>query len=65
VLLVHGADDTAIPPTQSLHLAAALSRAGHRVYTMVTDGGHGELEPGRTDIITFVRRFLHKALQHS
>ncbi len=34
VLLVHGADDTAVPPTQSLDLAVALCRAGHRVHTM-------------------------------
>jgi acetyl esterase len=62
VLLVHGADDTAVPPTQSLDLAAALCRAGHPVRVMVTDGGHGELELGRTDITEFVRRFLQKTL---
>lgn len=65
VLLVHGADDTAVPPTQSLDLASALSRAGHRVATMVTDGGHGELQLRRTDIFEFVRRFLQKTLQPS
>jgi acetyl esterase/lipase len=62
VLLVHGADDTAVPPTQSLDLAAALCRAGHPVHTMVTDGGHGELELDRADITEFVRRFLRKTL---
>jgi acetyl esterase len=63
VLLLHGLDDTAVPPTQSLDLAAALYRAGHRVRTMITDGGHGELEFGRSDVIEFVRQFLSKVLQ--
>ena len=65
VLLVHGADDMAVPPTQSLDLAAALCRTGHRVHTMVTDGGHGELKLDRTDIIEFVRRFLLRTLQQT
>jgi len=62
VLLLHGLDDTAIPPTQSLDLAAALCRAGHRAHTMITDGGHGELELDRSDIIEYVRQFLSKVI---
>ncbi|MGW4156917.1 alpha/beta hydrolase [Micromonospora chersina] len=60
VLLLHGLDDTAVPPTQSLDLAAALSRAGHRVHTLTTDGDHGELEFTRGDIVEFVRQFLDR-----
>lgn len=62
VLLLHGLDDAAVPPTQSLDLAAALLRAGHRVHTMTTDGGHGELEFSRGDVIEFVRHFLGAVL---
>jgi acetyl esterase len=62
VLLLHGLDDTAVPPTQSLDLAAALFRAGHRVHAMTTDGGHGELELSRSDVIEFVRQFLSEVL---
>lgn len=62
VLLVHGVEDTAVPPTQSLNLATALHAAGHRVHVMVAGGGHGELEPGRADILAFVERFLDQVL---
>lgn len=60
VLLLHGLDDTAVPPTQSLDLAAALCRAGHRVHALTTDGGHGELDFTRGDILGFVRQFLDR-----
>ncbi|WP_213000958.1 alpha/beta hydrolase [Winogradskya consettensis] len=62
VLLLHGLDDTVIPPTQGLDLAAALLRAGHRVHAMTTAGGHGELDFGRSDITEFVRQFLSEVL---
>ncbi|MET8909806.1 alpha/beta hydrolase [Micromonospora sp. NPDC004551] len=62
VLLLHGLDDTAVPPTQSLDLAAALSRAGHRVHTLITDGDHGELEFTRPDIHESVRHFLERTV---
>ena len=62
VLLLHGLDDTAVPPTQSLDLATALFRTGHRAHTLITDGSHGELELGRSDVIEFVRQFLNKIL---
>jgi acetyl esterase len=58
VLLLHGIDDTAVPPTQTLDLAAALCRSGHRVHTLITDGAHGELEFTRGDIAAFVRQFV-------
>jgi acetyl esterase len=58
VLLVHGSDDTAVPATQTLNLAAALLAAGHPVHTLVTDGAHGELDLTRPDITETIRRFL-------
>lgn len=58
VLLTHGTNDAAVPPTQTLGLAAALLAAGHPVHVTVTDGGHGELNLRRPDIAAFVRRFL-------
>ncbi|MER7457949.1 prolyl oligopeptidase family serine peptidase [Micromonospora sp. NPDC126480] len=42
VLLMHGMNDLAVPPTQTLSLATALLAAGHPVQVMVTDGAHGE-----------------------
>jgi len=62
VLLLHGLDDTSVPPTQSLDLAAALLRAGHRVHAMTTDGCHEQLDLNRSDVIEFVRQFLNNVL---
>ncbi|GIF09795.1 hypothetical protein Asi03nite_73330 [Actinoplanes siamensis] len=47
---------------RSLQTCPALLRAGHRVHTMTTAGGHGELEFGRSDITEFVRQFLSEVL---
>ncbi|MET7808809.1 hypothetical protein [Micromonospora chersina] len=43
--------------TQSLDLAAARCRAGHRVHTLTTDGGRGDLGFSRGE---FVRQFLDR-----
>ena len=58
MLLTHGVDDVAVPPTQTLALAAALISAGHPVHVSVTDGGHNELDLSRPDVAASVRRFL-------
>ncbi len=58
VLLMHGMNDAAVPPTQTLGLAAALLAARHPVHVTVTDGAHGDLDLGRPDVGAFVRRFL-------
>lgn len=58
VLLTHGTNDVAVPPTQTLGLAAALLAAGHPVHVSVADGGHGELDLRRPDMAASVRRFL-------
>ncbi len=58
VLLMHGVNDLAVPPTQTLNLATTLLTAGHPVHVMVTDGAHGELDLDRPDVAAFVRRFL-------
>ncbi|WP_233513215.1 alpha/beta hydrolase family protein [Micromonospora craterilacus] len=58
VLLMHGMSDDAVPPTQTLVLAAALLAAGHPVHVAVADGAHGELDLRRPDVDAFVRRFL-------
>lgn len=58
VLLAHGLDDEAVPVTQTLGLAAALTAAGHRVHLTVADGEHGALDLGRPDLAAAVGRFL-------
>ncbi|GAA3835311.1 hypothetical protein GCM10022226_66070 [Sphaerisporangium flaviroseum] len=40
VLLVHGADDTVVPPTQTLDLTNALLASGHPVTAYLTTAGH-------------------------
>ncbi|MGN9808894.1 alpha/beta hydrolase [Micromonospora sp. BQ11] len=58
VLLTHAVGDVAVPPTQTLALAAALISAGHPVHVSVTDGGHNELDLRRPDMAASARRFL-------
>ncbi|MFR9777447.1 alpha/beta hydrolase fold domain-containing protein [Micromonospora sp. MS34] len=58
VLLAHGANDLAVPPTQTLGLATALLAAGHPTQLMITDTGHGQLDLHRPDVGAFVQRFL-------
>ncbi|TWJ20243.1 alpha/beta hydrolase family protein [Micromonospora endolithica] len=58
VLLAHGLDDVAVPPTQTLALAAALVAAGHPVHVTVADGAHGGLDLRRPDVAASIRHFL-------
>ncbi|MGI5215804.1 alpha/beta hydrolase [Plantactinospora sp. CA-290183] len=61
VLLVHGAQDTAVPVGQTVALTAALLDAGHPVHSLVTHGGH-ELALDRPDIRAVTRAFLTATL---
>jgi acetyl esterase/lipase len=64
VLLVHGIADAALPPEQSIDLAAALLAAGHPVHAWLTHGGH-ELDLGRPDIDACTAAFLDTVLPPS
>ncbi|MFC6022458.1 alpha/beta hydrolase fold domain-containing protein [Plantactinospora solaniradicis] len=57
VLLVHGAQDAAVPASQSVALTSALLRAGHPVQALVTHGGHA-LPLDRPDIRSVTATFL-------
>ncbi|MGN9908855.1 alpha/beta hydrolase [Phytohabitans sp. LJ34] len=57
VLLVHGAQDAAVPASQTVALASALLRAGHPVHALVTHGGHA-LPLDRPDIHAVTAAFL-------
>ncbi|MEO3820475.1 alpha/beta hydrolase [Plantactinospora sp. B24E8] len=57
VLLVHGAQDAAVPVGQTLALTSALLRAGHPVHSLVTHGGHA-LDLDRPDIRAVTAAFL-------
>jgi acetyl esterase len=57
VLLVHGAEDAAVPVSQTASLASALLRAGHPVHSLITHGGHA-LPLDRADIHAVTAAFL-------
>ncbi|RCG30814.1 alpha/beta hydrolase [Sphaerisporangium album] len=57
VLLVHGADDATVPPTQALDLANALLASGHPVTTYLTSGDH-DLDLERDDVRQVIAAFL-------
>lgn len=61
VLVVHGAQDTAVPAGQAVSLTAALLRAGHPVHSLVTHGGHA-LDLCRPDIHAVTAAFLDATL---
>ena len=57
VLLVHGAQDAAVPVSQTVSLTSALLGAGHPVHSLVTHGGHA-LALDRADIHAVTAAFL-------
>jgi acetyl esterase len=57
VLLVHGAQDAAVPVSQAVSLTSALLRAGHPVHSLITHGGHA-LALDRPDIRAVTAAFL-------
>jgi acetyl esterase len=57
VLLVHGAQDAAVPVSQAVSLTSALLRAGHPVHSLVTHGGHA-LALDRAEIHAVTAAFL-------
>ncbi|GII75034.1 hypothetical protein Sru01_00160 [Sphaerisporangium rufum] len=57
VLLLHGADDQVVPPTQTLDLANALLAAGHPVTAYLCPGGH-DLRLDDADVEQVVAAFL-------
>ncbi|MFC3500945.1 alpha/beta hydrolase [Micromonospora krabiensis] len=61
VLLVHGADDRAVPASQSVGLTAALLAAGHPVHSWLTHGGHA-LPLDRPDLRAATAAFLDHVL---
>jgi acetyl esterase len=64
VLLVHGAQDAAVPVSQAISLTSALLRAGHPVHSLVTHGGHA-LALDRADIDAVTGAFLDANLPRS
>ncbi len=57
VLLLHGAGDPTVPPTQTLDLANALLASGHPVTAYLAPGDH-DLDLGADDIRQVIASFL-------
>ncbi|WP_214413473.1 alpha/beta hydrolase [Sphaerisporangium fuscum] len=58
VLLLHGADDPVVPPTQTLDLANALLASGHPVTAYLAPGDH-DVDLARDDVRQVIASFLN------
>ncbi len=59
ILLMHGYEDTVVPPTQTLDLSNALLASGHPVTAYLGAGGH-DADLARDDIRQVIASFLSR-----